>query len=554
MVERQRLSAVILSKNEEGQIARCLQSVQWADEIIVVDGLSTDRTVDICRAYGATVISRAFSGSFGDERNAGNEAASGDWILQLDADDTVSPQLRAHIEDILRNGSTYSAYKFRRKNWFLGHEMRYGGWYHYYPHLFRRGQAHFEGRVHHLLKTDGPLGTLEGALEHRPFHSIEQFVAKHNRYTDLEAQEMLQQHGPGDPGLLRYQIMRRPLKLFWKLYMKKQGFREGWYGLIFSILFAWVHLLKWAKYWQVSTLGPQPYRSPLITDEDRPSKRLTRTRHVTLSVVLMTKNEEARIASCLANVYGWADEIVIIDDQSSDRTVDIARRFTDRIFSYPCEDNHDRQWNRGIDHAQSEWILHIDADGRVTPQLREAIDAALDRQPPYAAFELMRKNFFLGHPMQYGGWHHRHLILFRRTKAHCTGNGIHVQLAVDGSIGRLPAEIEHYPFDSLQQFIQRQNHYSTVEAHRMAARPSVPARRLLYQLTCRPIKLFWKSYVKQQGYREQFHGLVFGLLYAFMHTILWAKYWQLTRCDSDQTMQQAGLSAQLTSPSVSCAS
>jgi glycosyltransferase involved in cell wall biosynthesis len=548
---RQRLSVVVITKNEEARIARCLESVRWADELVVVDGLSTDRTVEICRAYGATVIPHPFSGDFGLERNLGNDAARGDWILQLDADDTVSPKLRAQIERILREGSPCAAYKFRRKNWFLGHAMRYGGWYHYYPHLFRRGQAHFEGRVHHLLRAAGPMGTLEGALEHRPFDSLHQFVARHNRYTTIEAQEMLDEQGVLDPGVVRYHLTRRPLKLFWKTYVRKAGFREGWHGLVFSLLFAWVHVMKWAKYWERCTAATSPQagaapplsrcarhlprergRSPSAPapDPQPDPARLTSAglgRRPTLSVVMMTKDEEARLASCLDRVAGWADEIVIIDDLSTDRTVELARRYTDKVFVFPSADNHDLQWNRGIERSTGEWILHIDADEVVTPQLREAIDRALADPQGHSAFEMMRKNFFLGHPMRYGGWYHRHLVLFRRDRARCVGKGIHVQLRVDGTIGFLDAEIEHYPFSSITQFIERQNHYTTVEAGLLVERqPAVGGAALAYQLAWRPMKLFWKSYRKNEGVREGWHGLVFGLLYAFVHTLQWAKYWE----------------------------
>ncbi len=161
----------------------------------------------------------------------------------------------------------------------------------------------------------------------------------------------------------------------------------------------------------------------------------------TVAVVLMTKNEEARLTTCLDRVAGWANEIVIIDDLSTDRTVEIARHYTERIFSYASNDDHFQQWNRGIDHASADWILHIDADELVTPKLEAAIDEILVDPHGHSAFELMRRNVFLGHPMRYGGWYHRHLILFRRDRARCVGKGIHVRLRVDGTIGLLDADI-----------------------------------------------------------------------------------------------------------------
>lgn len=249
---KSRLSVVIITKNEEEKIGRCLESVKWADEIVVVDGYSTDRTVEICRQCGAKIIQHQFEGDFGKERNIGTDEASGDWILQLDGDDVVTDGLRQKIEDILSKEVEYVAYKFIRKNFFLGHLMRYGGWYYYYPHLYKKGFARYEGRVHHLLKIDGKIGVLEEAIEHYPFQNLEQFINRQNRYTSIEAEEMLQKEGLIDAKVVRYNLTVKPIKLFWKMFVKKKGFKEGRYGLVFSILYAWVHFIKWAKYWELT--------------------------------------------------------------------------------------------------------------------------------------------------------------------------------------------------------------------------------------------------------------------------------------------------------------
>ena len=255
-------------------------------------------------------------------------------------------------------------------------------------------------------------------------------------------------------------------------------------------------------------------------------------RRESLAVVLMTKNEEARLADCLERVAGWADEIVIIDDLSSDRTVEIARRYTDKIFPYASENDHYRQWNRGIDHAASDWILHIDADEHVTPPLKLAIDAMLQQGTTHSALTVMRRNHFLGHPMRHGGWHHPHLILFRRKQARCVGTGIHVRLQVDGTTGSLDADVNHYPFATIAQFISRQNLYTSVEAKVMLSeRGRVPWRTALFQMSARPVKLFWKFYVKKQGWRDGWTGLVFSGLFAFAHWMLWAKYWELAQSE-----------------------
>ena len=108
-MSRKKLSVVILAKNEEDRIAACLESLKWVDEIVVVDGLSTDRTVSICEEYGAKVVSHKFEGDFGFERNIGNENCSGDWILQLDADEIVPEDFKKDLLKILENEDKYSA-------------------------------------------------------------------------------------------------------------------------------------------------------------------------------------------------------------------------------------------------------------------------------------------------------------------------------------------------------------------------------------------------------------------------------------------------------------
>ncbi len=523
--ERLPLSVVILARNEERRIGRCLASVQWAAELIVVDGMSQDRTKEICERFGAQVISHAFEGSFAQERNLGMERARHEWVLQLDADDVVTPAFRDAVSRLLAAPQPHDAFKFRRKSYLLGRFMRYGGWHHYLPNLVRRERVRYEGLVHERPVLQGTIGQLDADVEHHPCESLAGFLDRHNRYTSLGAMELVARTGPLSERELRARLLGKPRKTFWKTYIKKQGFREGLHGLVFSLFFAGVELIKWAKVWEHSLAGAQaPQRA--AAPSARPARPQGRE---TLSVVLMTKNEEARLAACLDHVGGWADEIVIIDDLSTDRTVEIARGYTDQVFSFASEDNHDRQWNRGIERATGEWILHIDADEVVTPPLRDAIDRRLADAAGYDAFEMMRKNVFLGRAMRQGGWYHRHLVLFRRQRARCVGRGIHVRLHVDGRIGFLDAEIEHHPFSSITQFIGRQNHYTTVEVQGLRAERGVlPIRAIVYQLSVRPAKLFWKSYRKNQGRREGLHGLVFGLLYAFVHIMLWAKYWELT--------------------------
>jgi len=142
------LTALIIAKNEEHRIRKCLDSIRWADEIVVVDGFSTDKTVEICKEYGANVVQHKFEGSFDIDCNLGIDSSKGDWILKLDADEVVAKSFKEDAEKILQHDRGYSAFKFRRKNFFLGHFMRYGGWYHYSLHFFKKGKARYKGHVH----------------------------------------------------------------------------------------------------------------------------------------------------------------------------------------------------------------------------------------------------------------------------------------------------------------------------------------------------------------------------------------------------------------------
>ena len=253
---RERLSALILAKNEAARIEACLRRVAWADEVLVVDDLSTDDTAKIALRCGARVVRRQFD-DFSSQANFGLSHVTGDWVLSLDADELVTSELQTAIERVLGEHSAYTGFTFKRLNYFLGHQMRHGGWYHDVLHLFRRGAGQFTGRVHHTPQLDGPIGRLAAAVEHYPFQNLTQFIERQNRYTTSEAQELVEEKRvvANSPKQFRGQLVWRPLKLFWKSFMKKQGFREGKYGFIFAALYAWVHFLKWAKCWELASEG-----------------------------------------------------------------------------------------------------------------------------------------------------------------------------------------------------------------------------------------------------------------------------------------------------------
>ena len=245
------ITAVVLSRNSEKKIKECFSSLKnWADEIVVVDGQSTDDTVKIAESFGARVYSHPFLGSFAEERNFGTNKASSEWILQLDSDEVVSEIFKKRCSEILAD-TPCSAFKFRRKNVFLGHTFTYGGWYHWSQHLFKKGSARYEGRVHEKMIVDGEIGYIDADILHIPFDNISEFIERQNRYTDLQARDIIDAEKNLSVKKIRFNLKIKPVNLFRKIYFNKKGYKEGIYGLIFAMLSAWVHFLKWAKVWEL---------------------------------------------------------------------------------------------------------------------------------------------------------------------------------------------------------------------------------------------------------------------------------------------------------------
>ena len=242
-----------MTKNAEPLVEGTLKSVaDWVDEIVVLDGFSSDRTVEICRRYTDKVYQNHWDGyRFCTERNLGTSHASSDWCLHIDPDERATPEFRDAVLRMLEKGTSYDAFEFRKRNYFLGHAMRHGGWYHYSLHLFRRGKAHYEGVIHETLKVDGAVGRLEAPVEHYPFTSLSQFVRRHNGYSSREALAKFEECGIVSDKEIGFQLKKKPLKRFFKFYVRKRGFLDGAHGLIFSVLFAWVHFINWAKYWEL---------------------------------------------------------------------------------------------------------------------------------------------------------------------------------------------------------------------------------------------------------------------------------------------------------------
>ncbi len=238
------LSVIVITHNAERDIEACLQSVAFADEIIVVDSFSSDATVDVCRRCTDCVFQRAWEG-YGQQKNFAIEQARGDWILSVDADERVPSALREEILRTVQRPDACAAYTMPRKNFFWGRWMAHGG---FYPdeqlRLFRRGQARFnEQAVHERLIVEGSIGALESPLEHYPVRDFADFAQRQIRYGWLSAQS---RQPPRRIGWFAF--VARPAFDFFFRYVVRGGFLDGVPGLVYCAVRSW-YVMTRLCYW-----------------------------------------------------------------------------------------------------------------------------------------------------------------------------------------------------------------------------------------------------------------------------------------------------------------
>ncbi len=244
------LSVVIITLNEGANLARTLESVAWADEIVVLDSGSTDRTREIAESFRAKVFVEPWKG-FAAQKNSALQKATGDWILSLDADEEVEPALAQEIRDALAGNPEAAGFWVPRKNFFLGRWVRHGG---FYPdpklRLFRRGAGMFEPRlVHEDVRVQGPTARLKKHLLHHAYPTLESYLEHMNRYSSLGA-EMSVTARPA--GFSFIDIVIRPRLTFFYNYVLRAGFLDGREGLLLHLYHANYVSWKYAKAWERS--------------------------------------------------------------------------------------------------------------------------------------------------------------------------------------------------------------------------------------------------------------------------------------------------------------
>lgn len=249
---------------------------------------------------------------------------------------------------------------------------------------------------------------------------------------------------------------------------------------------------------------------------------------IPLSVVVLTKNEERNIRDCLKSVAGWAEEILVIDDNSTDKTLEIAGEFTERIITRAM-DIEGRHRNFAYSQAKNTWVLSLDADERVTEELKKEIEEALTPQTRYNGFTVPRRNFIGDYWVRYGGWYPSpQLKLFRKDKFRYEEVSVHPRAFMDDPCGHLERDLIHYSYRNLEDFLNKLNNQTTREAGKWLAQGK-PMR--LGRFIWRSVDRFTRTFIGRKGYKDGFIGLAVAFYAGLYQFISYLKYRELQQED-----------------------
>ena len=267
---RPELSVLVTTYNEEDNIAACLDSLSWGDQILVVDSFSDDRTPEIVRGYESVeLLQRTYYGAAA-QKNWAMERCRGEWILIFDADERCTPELRREIEELLESGPRHNAYTIRRRCFFLGKPIRYSGWQRdQVVRLVRKGTASYPNRrVHADMITDGPAPLLRNRMDHymvEDFHDYLHRMVKYARWGAAQGWRDGRSSGP-------LEVFGRPLWRFVRTYFFQRGILDGLMGLVFCLLQSFTTYMKWSLLWSWrvdEARGVEPDLPEFDDDEDR---------------------------------------------------------------------------------------------------------------------------------------------------------------------------------------------------------------------------------------------------------------------------------------------
>lgn len=245
---------------------------------------------------------------------------------------------------------------------------------------------------------------------------------------------------------------------------------------------------------------------------------------IPLSVVVITKNEQVNIDVCLGSVNDWADEVIVVDDFSTDETVKFAERYTDKIFQrrMKVEGIH-RNWAYG--QARNEWVLSLDADEMVTSKLRNEIEKILSTQTGHNAFSIPLKNYIGNYWVRHSGWYPaRKLRLFKKDLFKYEEVGVHPRVFLTGTCGELNGDIVHKGYPDFGHFLDSLNRQTTLEAQKWI---DTNRRMSFLHAFRRTVDRFFRTYLRKKAYKDGFIGFMIAVFASLYQIMSYAKYWQM---------------------------
>jgi glycosyltransferase involved in cell wall biosynthesis len=512
--ERAPVTAIVLARDCEADLDACLPRLRFARELLVVDDRSRDGSRQVAARHGARVLERPLA-RFDEQRNFAQAAARTDWVLFVDSDERVPEALAREIGERVAAPASHAAFSIPRRNHFLGRPMRGGGWSRdRVVRLLRRDAARWEGAVHERPRVSGEVGSLTSPLEHHPYPTLSAYWDKLERYARLKSD---QDHARGRRAGA-WRLLSRPPASFLRMYLLRGGLADGIHGLVLAGMSSFSDFTRWVRLWERGLAERAPSGPPApITAPSRGGPPL--------SVVIPAFNEEANLEAALDSA-AWADEILVVDSFSTDRTVAIARGRGARVLIHEYV-NSATQKNWALPRTAHRWAMILDADERFTPPLAEEVRRVLASGPPAAGYVVRRTNHFLGRRIRHCGWDRdRVLRLFDRDRGRYQGVEVHAEVEVEGEVRELRYPLLHFTYRSVDQYWPKFRRYTDWGASQAYGDGK---RAGLYHLAGHPLGRFVKMYVLRLGFLDGAHGLVISLLSLYSVFNKYAKLWEMAR-------------------------
>ncbi len=575
--EKLPISVIVPVKNEAANMRRCLENLQWADEIFVVDSQSEDDTAKISEEMGAQVVQFHFNGVYPKKKNWSleNLPMRNEWVLIVDADEVIPQALHAEIAEAIKS-TDVDGYHMHFRYMFLEKPLYHCGYSGLWVlRLFRHKLGRYEkmpvtpesrtgdNEAHEHIILEGRSERLNTSVMHYAYPSIDAWVEKHNRYSNWEAvlYEQFRSDGfaEGERKLDRSKRMKRKIKaLYLRLpfryvarfiyaYIFRLGFLDGKTGFIFCSLLAFYDFLSWAKViekrkvLEAKRKSAQPSGDKATgpsADAQSVAAKPPPAGPPKVSVLILSLNEEVNLSACIESV-SWCDDVVVFDSFSSDKTEQIATTAGARFFQREFDD-YASQRNAALEEVQYKhpWVFMLDADERFTPELTDEIATILpETNDQVSLIRLRRKDMFMdrwikhssGYPTWFGRLMRVGKIKFERK--------VHEHCYADGEEGFLQSHMVHYPFSKgVNYWLERHNIYSTMEAEiRMQRKQeklrwgdlfsSDPAKRrkagkkVAYSMPLRPSLVFMYLYICRLGILDGVVGLRYCML-RFIYEIM----------------------------------